>query len=274
MPAAISDEVKEQIREMSERHVPQSAIAEQLGLCRSTVRTVQRTFGLETKPEWLTAAKREEIRSMTLAGEPQERNAGSLGISTDTLRRTQSELGVVPVGRKAVKNKRWHLTKREKERIRRLTRAGMRQSEIARKLHIGADTISVWQRRLGLPTVPPLPETEILRLLRQGKGQNRIHRILRVSQPKVHAVMVANGIHRSDQQTVKGDIEGFIEAIKNREGHIRALRKRFGLGYEQAHKLAHRVLRTKRFRPGAVKSVLSSDWPQKHHRKKGSKLST
>ena len=159
---------------------------------------------------------------------------------------------------------RWHLSDGEKKKIARLTRARVPQSTIARNLHIGRDTVSKWQRKMGLPTVPPVPEKQILKLLRKGYGQHRIHKMLRVSQPKVHAVMVKHGIRNGHATTPKENEDRFIAAVQRREDYIVRLAEKYQVAMCRAQRLAHQVLATPRFRPGASKPALSSDFPQRH----------
>jgi hypothetical protein len=117
---------------------------------------------------------------------------------------------------------------------------------------------------MGLQTVPPIPEAEILKLLRDGMGQHRIHKMLGVSQPKVHAVMVKHGIQNGHATTPKENEERFIAALQRREGYIRTLARRYGVAFCRARRIAHEVLACPEFRPGASKPPLSSNFPQKH----------
>jgi hypothetical protein len=165
---------------------------------------------------------------------------------------------------------RWHLTTAERKKIRELTRKGVRQSEISRALGITAPSVSKAQRAMGLPTRLMIPEKKILRLFRRGWGGYKISRHLRVPVNQVYAVAHRNRFRRKDgigYPEPHGDVAGFIEALKRREGYIKTLAKKFGVGFCQARKLAHQTLGTYRFRPGASKPPLSSNFPQKHFRK-------
>jgi hypothetical protein len=169
--------------------------------------------------------------------------------------------------RKTNPRHRWHLTDAEKEEIRSLTLAGVRQAEIARKMRIGRDTVGTWQVRMGLPTVPPIPEKKILELFRRGWGGYRISKHLRVPANQVYAVAHRNNFRRVDgigYPEPHGDVAGFIEALKRREGYVKTLAKKYGVGFCQAGKIAHEVLACPEFRPGASKPPLSSNFPQKH----------
>jgi hypothetical protein len=166
--------------------------------------------------------------------------------------------------------KRWHLTTKEKAQIKKLTLARVPQSTIGRILGVGRDTVSKWQVRMGLPTVPPVPEDKILKLFLKGMSGQKIHEKLRVPANRVWAVYKKYGLQPllhpdgTGARTPKGNIPAFTAAIKNRENYINHLAKKYGVGICKAKQLAREVLATPRFRPGASKPVLSSDFPQRH----------
>src|SRR5260370_30334791 len=162
---------------------------------------------------------------------------------------------------------RWHLSDAERREIRRLTIAGVRQSEIARRLRIGRDSVSKAQRAMGLPTRLVIPEQKIMELFRRGWGGYRISKHLHVPANQVYAVAHKNNFRRADgagYPTPKENERCFIEAVKNRDNYIKHLAKKCGVGICKAHRLAREVLATPRFRPGASKPALSSDFPQRH----------
>lgn len=159
---------------------------------------------------------------------------------------------------------RWHLTPREKRRIRELTLAGVRQSEIARVMRVGRDTVAKWQVKMALPTVPPVPEEDIVRLLRDGIGQNKIHNMLGVSQPKVHEVMVKHGIVHKGGRLSPELREKVIAAIREGENYLNHLADRFGIAPQTIQRIAHQIRRVPRFKGGRVKPPLSSDFPQRY----------
>jgi hypothetical protein len=166
---------------------------------------------------------------------------------------------------------RWHLSGTEKKQIRRLTLGGVRQSEIARTLGITAPSISKAQRAMGLPTRLVVPEKKIMELFEQGWGGHRISKHLHVPANQVYALAHKNHFHRADNAGYPTPLENearFVEAVRQREGYIRTLAKKYGIGQVKAQRLARQVLATERFRPGACKPPLSSDFPQKHFRKK------
>jgi transposase-like protein len=172
---------------------------------------------------------------------------------------------------KLTPKRRWHLTAEEKREIARRTRAGERQSKIARALGIGAPSVSRAQRAMGLPTRLVIPEEQILELFRQGWGGCRISKALHVPVNQVFAVAHKNNFRRADKRGYPTPVENearFIEAVRNREDYCARMAAKYGIGITKAQRLARIVLNTPRFRPGASKPALSSDFPQKHHDKK------
>jgi hypothetical protein len=162
---------------------------------------------------------------------------------------------------------RGHVTSQEREEIRSLTLRGVRQSEISRQLKIGRDTVSAWQVKMNLPTRLVWPEERIMELFRAGWAGYRISKHLHVPANQVFAVAHKNNFHREDKAGWKTPPENearFIEAIMKREGYIRTLAKKYGVGFVRARLLAHKILGTPEFRPGAVKPPLSSNFPLKH----------
>lgn len=159
------------------------------------------------------------------------------------------------------------LTTDEKNEIRRLTQARVSQASISRRLHIGRDTVSMWQVRMGLPTRPIVPETQILRLFRRGWGGYRIARKLKVCRHCVYEVRAKYKIGQRADGSGTGhadaDLDGFAAAVRRRADHIRTLAIRHHIGFVRAGRLARQILGTERFRPGCAEP-LTSDFPQKH----------
>src|SRR5258707_207068 len=90
---------------------------------------------------------------------------------------------------------------------------------------------------------------------------------LRVPANELYAVFHKHGLRRNPT-TPKENEERFIAALKRGEGYIRTLRARYGVAACRANRIARVTLGTYRFRPGASKPPLSSDFPQKHFPKK------
>lgn len=207
----------------------------------------------------LTDAQKQEIRTLALAGVSQ----------TDISRRLKIYRGTV---RKVLRS--FNLPTRPvipKEKIRAMTIAGIRQSVIARRLKLTAPTVSKVQRSFNLPTHIVIPEEQIMELFRAGWGGYRIHRHLKIPVNQIYAVAHKNNFRRADgigYPELHGNVAGFIEALKRREGYIRPLAKKYGVGFCQALKIAHEVLQTYRFCPGPSQPPLSSAFPQRHHEKR------
>jgi DNA-binding CsgD family transcriptional regulator len=163
---------------------------------------------------------------------------------------------------------RWHLSETEKKEIARLTRAGIRQSEIARIMHLGAPTVSKAQREMGLPTRVPIPEEKIMELFRRGWGGVRIAKHLKIAVSAVYKVAHKNKFRRADNvgyPTPPENLARFIEALKRREDYAKRLAKKYKVGLVKANRLAHEILACPEFRPGLSKPALSSNFPQKHY---------
>jgi hypothetical protein len=166
--------------------------------------------------------------------------------------------------------RRWHLSDREKAKIRGLTRRGVRQSVIARTLKITAPTVSKAQRAMGLNTRLIVPEEKIMNLFRAGWAGYKISKHLHVPANRVWETMHKHEFQREDRlgiATPPENIARFVEALKRREDHILRLARKYKVGRCKANRLAHEILGTVQFRPGASKPPLSSNFPQKHHGK-------
>jgi hypothetical protein len=171
---------------------------------------------------------------------------------------------------------RAHLTPSEKRAITRLALQGVQSAAIARKLKIGRDTIVHFRQGAGLPHGWPKltngQKDAVTVLSCLGVPHKTIAAKLHLKFHHVRIVAIERKLLRPDgtlygtKQTPRGNIPGFVDAIKAREDRIRVLREKFGLGIEKANRLAHAVLDTREFRPGLSRPVLSSVYPQKHHR--------
>jgi hypothetical protein len=162
---------------------------------------------------------------------------------------------------------RWHLTKAEKQKIKEMTRAGVRQSVIARALGITAPSVSKAQRALGLPTRLAVPEKEIMQLFHQGWGGTRIAKHLRIAVSAVYKVAHKNDFRRPDGVGYPTNPENeakLIEALKRKEDYSKRLAEKYKVGLCKTNRLAHEVLACPQFRPGVSKPPLSSNFPQKH----------
>jgi hypothetical protein len=173
--------------------------------------------------------------------------------------------------RKANPQHRWHLTDAEKQKIRKWTLARVTQAEISRRLHIGHPQVGKAQRAMGLPTRPPTPEKEIVKLFHEGWGGQRIHKHLRVPANQVYATFHKYGLRREDNVGYPTDPvkeAAFVEAVKRKENYSKRLARQYGVGLCKATRLAKQILGVPRLRPGLSKPPLSSDYPQKHFDRK------
>jgi hypothetical protein len=162
---------------------------------------------------------------------------------------------------------RWHLTAKEIKQIRKLTLQRVPQGTIASVMSVGRATVSKWQLRLGLPTRVPVPEAKIMELFEKGWGGYRISKHLHVPVNQVYGVAHRNNFHRKDGAGYPTPLENemrFAAAVRKREDYIIRLARKYKIGICKAQRLAREILDTPRFRPGASKPVLSSDFPQRH----------
>jgi hypothetical protein len=162
---------------------------------------------------------------------------------------------------------RWHVTDAEKAEIRRLTKAGMRQSEIARRLGITAPSVSKAQRANGLPTKLIWPETKIVSLFKRGWGGYRIAKHLHVPVNQVYSIAHAHHINNGWAKTPEENEARFIEALKRGDDYVKRLAIKYMVAFCRANRIAHEVLKTIEFRPGLSKPPLSSNFPQTNHRR-------
>jgi len=166
---------------------------------------------------------------------------------------------------------RWHLSAKEKQTIRRMTKRGIRQSVIARTLGIKAPSVSRAQKQMGLPTRLVIPEKKILALFEEGWGGYKISRHLKIPRNQVYGVAHKNNFRREDGVGYPTDPvkqAAFVEAVKRKENYSKRLARQYGVGLCKANRLAKQILGIPRLRPGLSKPPLSSDYPQRHFRKK------
>ncbi len=164
---------------------------------------------------------------------------------------------------------RGHITDAEKAEIERLTRAGVRQSEIARRLGITAPSVSKVQRQMGLSTTLIWPEEKIVELFKLGWGGYRIAKHLKVPVNQVYNIAHKHGLNNGWKKTPPENEARFIEALKRGEGWIKPLAKKYGVAFCRGNHIAHVVLETPQFRPGASKTTMSSNFPQRNHPRGG-----
>ena len=170
---------------------------------------------------------------------------------------------------------RWTVSSQEREQIRELTLRHTSQTVIARTLGIAAACVSQTQRAMNLPTrlaKPPIPEDAIMKLFREGWGGYRIAKHLRVPVNQVYRIAHKNNFRRPDAVGYPTNPQAeaqLIEALKRRDDYAIRLARKYKVGICKTKRLAHEVLETREFRPGACKPALSSAYPQKFFDKVG-----
>jgi predicted transcriptional regulator len=268
-------DVLNEIKALTNQGMWQTKISQQLGLSRTTVYKAQKQLGLHARLP-LSDETEKEILRLLQTGIGQSRIGELTATNKHQVKLVAKKYGICRAKKVAAKKPkenpkiRGRVTDAEKDEIRRLTLAGVRQSVIARKLKITAPSVSKAQIAMGLPTrlvVPPIPEEAIMKLFSEGWGGYAIAKALHVSTTKVFAVAHKNNFHRADKAGWKTPLENerkFIEAIKRRENYIKVLARKYGMGFCRARELAHQVLGTSEFRRG-MGPPLSSNFPQKHY---------
>jgi predicted transcriptional regulator len=272
--ATLRPDVLDKIKALTLQNMRQTKIGETLGLSRTAVYLAQKQAGLHARQP-LPDETEKQILQLLQSGMGMSKIGRTLGTNKYQAKLIAKKFGIrrAPVQKRAAKKPkanpkiRGHITAAEKTEIRRLTLAGTRQSVIARTLHITAPTVSKIQRSMGLPTHIVIDEKKIMELFEKGWAGYKIARELHTPANRVFAVAHKNNFHREDKAGWKTPMENerkFIEALKRREGYIRTLAKKYGMASCRARKIAHEILGTIEFRPGASKPPLSSNFPQKH----------
>lgn len=163
---------------------------------------------------------------------------------------------------------RWHLSPAEKEIIRTLkVIGGLSQTAIAQRLHLTRNTVRKALVSMAIPTRRPIPEQEILALLREGIGQRRIGKQLGVSSRATAAVVKKYHWKRADgagYHLAAKKRQQIIRAIENKEDHGTHLAETFSVGYHTVLDYAHRSLKCPKFLGGPTKEPFMSNFPQKY----------
>jgi hypothetical protein len=149
--------------------------------------------------------------------------------------------------------KPYSLTKRDKSRILALTRAGVKQIEIARDLKLSVDTVRDTQRAAGLKLwreLTPDLEREAVALLRLGHGQYRVSRMTRVPQKKIHKLLAKYRIHHPVGQPCLPAAKhaSILERVMNREDFGVGIGKKEGVSRSTVLEIAHKIYGPGRFR--------------------------
>ncbi len=172
------------------------------------------------------------------------------------------------------------LSSKIKARIRRMTRAGMSQKQIAHKLGISRGSVYRAQRRSGLslrrhgPRKPEMElnesqKAEVLALLRSGTVSRRqIVERLKVPHRAVRLIAESYGIHRRKgnvpwrERVAPEILEKVLDEIRNRANYGLAIAAKFDAPRSAIYELAKEELGAMRFRPGAaLPAPFTSDNP-------------
>jgi hypothetical protein len=148
------------------------------------------------------------------------------------------------------------------EKIRELQSQGLGTGAIGERLGLSLGVVTKYKKILGLPVWPPLPEKEILKLLRKGLAPRTIAQRLRVSYRRTRKFAHAHGIGRPRPKLTAAQKKLLTADILAREASAAALAKRYGASYHEVLQMAHDLLACKRFLP-SWRTPLSSYFPSR-----------
>ena len=140
----------------------------------------------------------------------------------------------------------------QKARIKKFS-GRMRTSDIARKLGLPVPTVFSFQRTLGLPTKLVMRETEVVALTGKGWGTARISKHFSCSVFTIDRILRKHRRQSAAKQRAANE-RAFKAAVRLREGSVRALAVKFGVGIVRAYTLAHEMLGGE-FRRGRVSAT-------------------
>lgn len=157
---------------------------------------------------------------------------------------------------------RWHLTFTERRRIKTLTLRGVHQIAIARALKLNVNTVRLAQRKMGLPTKPPIPVEQIVSLLRANVARRDVARRLKVSLQAVRRI--GKQYHtRQMRDPYKKKIARVEADIRAKRGSGLAIARAHQFPYRRALRMAHQIWGPGKFIGGATEPPLLSYFPQK-----------
>lgn len=157
---------------------------------------------------------------------------------------------------------RWHLSEGEKKEIIRLSKDGLRVSDLARRLRLNPLTIVKWRKAAGLPSKQVLPEAKILKLLEDGVAPRTVARTLGLSYRNVSKFAWKNGYGKPRKELSDAQLLRLKADILAREGSAASLTKKYRCSYKTVLALAHSLLDTERFLP-TWRNPLSSYFPSR-----------
>lgn len=208
----------------------------------------------------ITSQVREQIETQSRTGKlTQKQIAAELGLCPESVGAVQKSLGLQP---QPMKKTRGPLSEHEKRQIRRLHGKGLRATEIAARMQLTRNTVGLAKRKMHLTTLPPLPESKILSLQREGVDQRQIARMLKVPYRRVAKFARANGYARPRHVMTPEQVAAIDDAILNREATAISIAKSHGASYKYVLHRAHLLLECERFL-GISKPPLTSYFPSR-----------
>ena len=156
---------------------------------------------------------------------------------------------------------RWHLTFTERRRIKTLTLQGVHQIAIARALKLNRNTVRLAQRKMNVPTKPPIPVEQIVSLLRANVARRDVAKRLKVSLQAVRRI--GKQYHTRQRRDPYKKKLALVEAdIRARRGSGLAIAHAHQFPYRRALRMAHQIWGPGKFIGGATEPPLLSYFPQ------------
>lgn len=168
------------------------------------------------------------------------------------------------------------------ETIRSLTVAGKSQREICETLKLGRGAVQYARKKMHLtgdrpgmkgPTLTEAQETEVLALLKSGRGTSWIGKRLGIGEHQVRLIVKKfnfrrkRGEHGFRYHLSPTKREKILEDIRTHRDFARNIAWKHHVAYKIVLALARQELGCERFRCGYGQPALSSDFPQRHHAK-------
>lgn len=162
--------------------------------------------------------------------------------------------------------RRWHLTAEETRQIRTSRLGGASKTSIARALRITRNTVALALKEMNFPAKLAVPEAEILELLHQSLGMNRIAAKLKISPYSVRVVAHKHHWRRPDRSGIPIDAEKrarLVAAIEAGTDYGIHLAAKLGVSYSTLLRYAHKIRRCPKFRAGPTAQPFTSNFPQR-----------
>jgi hypothetical protein len=158
--------------------------------------------------------------------------------------------------------------------IRRLTRQGFTQKEIARRLDRPRGFVHRAQKRMGLqlarhgPRCPTLTQTEerkVLQLLGSGLSITKVANQTRFREWAIRGAARKHGFHRPtcEQALAPETRRAILAEIVAHQNYAADIAEKYGCGYKLVLRMARQALACPQFRRGRTPEPLSSNFPEK-----------